>query len=154
MLRSEIQNAIKSLNLSDQQFKEIGLYQWVKIIKMVEDTFINKKVYNANFQPYWEHLKEIPFSMHFCNNDAFRFIGNIVDIEEKLWFLVQDANKIWLYEGTVKSIIEIIGECYGFEYYLISKQLSWLLCENHHGYLIGVGNPIVDRMKKLQHKKC
>jgi hypothetical protein len=44
-----------------------------------------------------------------------------------------------VYDATPAVVQQIIGECYGFEYYLIAKNLSWLLCENHHDMVIAVG---------------
>ena len=51
-----------------------------------------------------------------------------------------------VYDSTPQAAQAVIGECYAFEYYLIAKDLSWLLCENHHDTLIGVGDEVRRRM--------
>ena len=39
----------------------------------------------------------------------------------------------WLYEGKLETVVSIIGETtYGFEYYIASKKLQWLIGETHH----------------------
>jgi hypothetical protein len=53
-----------------------------------------------------------------------------------------------VYDATPAAAQAVIGECYGFEYYLIAKDLSWLLCENHHDTLIGIGEVVRSRIEK------
>ena len=51
-----------------------------------------------------------------------------------------------LYEGETTTILQVIPEfCHLIEYYLISKKLQWLLCEDHHDMLHLSGQPIIDR---------
>ncbi|WP_409340264.1 DUF6756 family protein [Paenibacillus sp. MBLB4367] len=45
----------------------------------------------------------------------------------------------------------ILRECSRFEYYIVSKKYSWMLCENHHGCLFGTGDVIVSKMKRLKY---
>jgi hypothetical protein len=47
-------------------------------------------------------------------------------------------------------IAELLGDLYGFEYYIVSKKFEWLLCEDHHGVLIGVGQPVIERIENLK----
>jgi hypothetical protein len=49
-----------------------------------------------------------------------------------------------------ENAVKIIGECFGFEYYLVAKDKSWLLCENHHNRVIGVGTPVVSAIEKAR----
>ena len=41
-----------------------------------------------------------------------------------------------VYETTPEIVQKIIGECYGFKYYIIPKDKSWLLRENHYNRVI------------------
>jgi hypothetical protein len=47
-----------------------------------------------------------------------------------------------IYDVKPAIIKDIIGNCFGFEYYIIAKDKSWLLCENHHSRLFGVGDKL------------
>ena len=38
---------------------------------------------------------------------------------------------------------------YGFEYYIVSKKFEWLLGEDHHGVLIGIGQPMAEKIEYL-----
>lgn len=150
MLRTKIQEIIEYLNISECELKEVNKLQWQSIIDKIEENFITKEKHDIDTYPYWERLKGECFNIYFEEDDAYKSLDLLINRDETVWLLLQDDAKLWLYEGNIETIKKVIGECYAFEYYLISKKYSWLLCENHHGYLIGVGNPIVDRMRKLQ----
>ncbi len=54
-----------------------------------------------------------------------------------------------IYETTAEVASTIVGECYCFEYYLIPKDTSWLICENHHNRIIGVGNSVIKKLGEV-----
>jgi hypothetical protein len=47
---------------------------------------------------------------------------------------------IGYFEGFIEPIQQILGRLNAFEYYWVSKKYDWLLAENHHGFLIGLGS--------------
>jgi hypothetical protein len=53
-----------------------------------------------------------------------------------------------VFDGKPSAAQRVIGECCGFEYYLIAKDLTWLLCENHHDWLIAIGEQVRSRLPK------
>jgi hypothetical protein len=50
-----------------------------------------------------------------------------------------------VYATTLAVAQQVIGECYAFEYYLVAKDLGWLLCANHHDLMMGLGG-VHDRL--------
>jgi hypothetical protein len=152
-LRDEIHGISNILNYTDNEFKEVNKNQWEQVIRAIEDAFIARKTHNSLITLYWEHLKGECYTLQFPNDNAFTILDKLIHKDEKVWFLAQDTHKVWLYEGFIEHIINIIKECYAFEYYIVSKKYIWLLCENHHGCLTGIGNEVIERMKKLNIKR-
>ena len=80
---------------------------------------------------------------------------SLIDEKESVWFVIEDdsvekeQDHYWLYEGKIQAIISVLQELPGTEYYVVSKKLEWILCENHHNLLIGSGKLIFDKMKSL-----
>jgi hypothetical protein len=69
--------------------------------------------------------------------DIFVELRKRLDDEEQYWFLASEENgKYWVAEGKGAAIIRVIGEMFCFEYYIIDRQMTWILCENHHNMLI------------------
>lgn len=150
-IRREINLVIEQLNLNKVQIKEVGKNEWKDILNEIMNTFVN---WTAS-SPFWlwEHFKEA-YSIDYSNQDAYKDLSKLVDDSELVWFLVKENRempKFWVYEGLIKPIQSVIEECSKFEYYIVSKKYSWLLCENHHGYLIGTGEKMIAKMQ--QHRK-
>ena len=90
-------------------------------------------------------------SVHFSDGKGFERITEIIpDKNEKLWFVAEEDQLPFypIYEATPESIQKVIGECYGFEYYIVPKTKEWLICDNHHNYLVGIGKVVIDKLVK------
>lgn len=70
---------------------------------------------------------------------------------ERCWFIVesQERGPYPVYEASPEEAVGIIGECFGFEYYIAPKDLSWLVCENHHGRVVGCGASVEDAIRRV-----
>jgi hypothetical protein len=53
-----------------------------------------------------------------------------------------------VFETTPRIATKIIGECYGFEFYLIAKNFEWLLCETHHNNVFAIGSLVEERLRR------
>lgn len=100
-----------------------------------------------------------PKGRFFCGsiqlNYPFDQLLNLVDHSEKVWFFlderVSEGNKYWFYEGYITDIVSILSESTLVdEVYLVSKKYEWLLCVNHHDYIIAAGNKMPEKLMKLE----
>lgn len=90
------------------------------------------------------------YRVSFRNDDAFLYLDKLVDEDEKVWFIASEPDyKHWVYESRVKAIQKLIGNTYYFEYYIVSRKYEWLICENHHGLLMGIGEKAKERIRTL-----
>jgi hypothetical protein len=152
------ENAIKianALGISSDEFEAVGIYAWSSIMQKIERTFVKKENSNTKYNWWWESFKGTQSNIDFKQDNAYEFLDQLIDTEEKVWFVAcdsdHDSSKFWLFQGYVSPIQKIIGELPYFEYYIISKKYEWLVCENHHGAFIGLGN-IVSRMEEFKIK--
>lgn len=153
--RVDIDEAVASLRLTPEDFKPVNLFKYEDILVSILDKFTTLGKRGLSYSWLWEHFKEPRFS--FYSEDSWKHLPEIVAPlvapEETLWFIAEDERgtkqngNFWLYEGKIKPIISLLGEMTAFEYYLVPKKLNWLLCETHHDVLVGVGEPIVERLK-------
>src|SRR5262249_9104135 len=89
-----------------------------------------------------EHFTLPVATAHFADGKGFMRITAVVpDADEKVWFVAEEDElpHFPVYETTPAIAQAVIGECYAFESYLVSKDLRWLLCENHHDALMAIG---------------
>jgi hypothetical protein len=153
-MNNEVRTAINSIlrqhMIPNEILSEVGIHHWQSIIQKFEQTFIKKTHYTNQIFWYWQFLKSEGYSLQFINDNAYKHLHKLIDKNERLFFMVEEKRaipKFWVYEGNIKGIQKVIDETFAFEYYIFSKKFEWLLCENHHGILIGLGEKIIEKMK-------
>lgn len=136
----EIENAIDVL----------GLIEEVVLVKDGADilyrSLIDVFVDGGDRRWWWEAFSSPSESITINDGKGFeRLLQLVPDINELVWFVVEDDQLPYypIFEASTKNIVKVIDECFAFEYYLVPKDKSWLLCENHHNRIIGVGNKVV-----------
>ncbi|AHM59241.1 hypothetical protein D770_04870 [Flammeovirgaceae bacterium 311] len=154
-IKESITKLSVALGISSKEFKPVGIHEWPLIMKKIERAFVVKENSNTRFNWWWENLKGVPYQIHFKKDDAYKCLYKLVDDNENIWFIISDSDhnlsKFWLFQGYIGPIQTLIEEHYAFEYYLVSKKYEWLLCENRHGTLIGIGTMVV-KMQALLSK--
>ncbi|WP_210465380.1 DUF6756 family protein [Rufibacter roseolus] len=153
--KENAQKIANALGIISDDFEAVGIYAWPAIMQKIERAFVKKENSNTKFNWWWESFKGTQFQISFEQDNAFEFLDQLIDYEEKVWFVAcdsyHDPSKFWLFQGYIKPIQKVIAELPYFEYYIISKKYEWLVCENHHGILIGLGN-MVSRMEEFKIK--
>lgn len=154
-LRAEIAQIIKSTNTPEKEFRSLSIYDdWNKI---------EEKIYHSFCQPYytkqrnnwfWNFFKLDTFSLSNLPERPEKYLDKLIDETESIWFVINETvneiDKLWFYEGKIKTIQMIINESWFDELYLISKKYEWLICINHHDTLIATGEKATIRLKQLE----
>ncbi len=142
----EIDRAVESLQLADD----------VNKLPCAEAEDVNRQVL-ARFADgkhsrwWWDSFRDSQCAV-FDDGPGYQRIPLLVpDASERCWFIVEsDASHSFpVYEAAPEAITSILGECFCFEYYIVPKDLSWLVCENHHGAVIGCGEAVKDRIQAM-----
>lgn len=149
-VRAEIEELIKTLKLDRSALHEVGKNNWMRILREIEERFLVKTHHTQGLHWGWNRLQEPRHSASFADKDY----GKLRDIiqDESIWFIAEDCyDKLWLYEGKTTAILQVIPQlCHLNEYYLISKKLQWLLCEDHHDMLHLSGQLIIERWMRYE----
>lgn len=92
---------------------------------------------NGDIDRYiWEDLVEPHSSIRWA--DGWRKIGEYVDRQPCILVVPNENCAFRVRNGD--ELNAIIGECPLFEYFVTDENRTYLMCHNHHDYLIGVGN--------------
>jgi hypothetical protein len=137
-VKEEISNAIQTLSLTPNDIELLDYERGHKIFERCLNKFVN----SGDRRWWWEDFKDESFSISNLEKPFEHLEEYIPDLENHVWLMVEDDEEDYypIYTCNPRKIGNLIGECFGFEYYIISKDLKWLLCENHHSRLIGTGD--------------
>ena len=147
MITEEIDNAIKELGLREAEFHILPNEKAEPLYYELLNTFVEGR----DRRWWWESFSKPSESVQFTDGKGFeRIIDLVPNKKEKVWFVAEEDQLPFypIYEAIPETIQKIIGECYGFEYYIIPKSKEWLLCENHHDYVVGVGEVVISKLVK------
>ncbi len=151
-LRDDINIVVKNLHLSNEDFQLVRLSRYRQILISILRKFTNLKESQINSW-WWNSFSEPTY--YFQPENVFNALALLINAKENVWFIIEDDSEekerdhYWLYEGKIQAIISVLKELPFTEYYVVSKKLEWILCENHHNLLIGCGDLITSKMKKV-----
>ena len=145
LVTEEIESAINKLGLRESDIRLLPAEENRALYESLVERFVS----GGDRRWWWEAFKEETASQVFDDGMGFQRIPELVpDAKEKLWFVVEEYQMEFypIYETTAEVAAAVIGECYGFEYYLVPKDQRWLICENHHNRVIGLGNSVINKL--------
>lgn len=125
-LEKEISEAISDLKI-EEKVKIFTGEEKNSILLKLKEIFVS-----GDPRVWWLSLKYKPESFVFELKQSYKEIDNFFNKEEEVWFVVEEDEQL-LYRTKISYVIDIIGECSGFEYNIISENYDRFLCENDHG---------------------
>lgn len=136
-VKTEINQAIQKLGLNTDEIvvlnNEVGEATYYDCLKHF--------VKSGDKRWWWEDFKLPSFSFENIEN-PFEHLNEIIpDLSKNVWLIVEDTFEPYypVYDVKASIIKDLLSECFLFEYYIIAKDKSWLICENHHNRMIGIG---------------
>jgi len=86
--------------------------------------------------PLWEHFR---FPARRQDPDGWRKIGPYVgDSTCLLLFNPSDTEDVFMF-GSGGDLSLVLGDTFGFEFYVTDESFSYCVCFNHHDMLLGAG---------------
>jgi hypothetical protein len=151
--RRLLTEAAKSLEL-ESELKLVEPHRYQAILERIISarTKLGRDASSALW--WWEALCEPVAHLH--PPDPVATLRSLISPNESVWFVAEAKSpskklgNFWLYESTVEAVCSVLPEVPPFEYYVVSKKLEWLVCENHHGYVIASGEPVVSRLERMR----
>lgn len=146
-IEAEIACAIETLGLATTDVELLPNEQARKVYDECQLFFVN----SSDRRWWWEDFKQPTFTF-FNVEEPLMLLNQIIPkLESRVWLLIEDEEQPFgfVYDVEASVIGSLLGECSYVEYYVIAKDKRWLLCENHHNLLIGVGEDLREHNKDL-----
>lgn len=127
-----------NLGLAEEDLRLLGVDERRHVLERLELNFVGEQGRTS----WWEAFQHPFESREFRDGRAFERLDRIApSCEQATWFVVEadSAPNFAVFATTVLTARRVIAECGFFEYYVVAQDLSWLVCENHHGILFALG---------------
>lgn len=127
---SELEEAFSILNLSENDIKKCSLAKSDEILKATMNIYVE-----GNPRSWWMNLTcpHIAYDYDFPSDHILRHMPSN---EEKVWWIPEtEKESLYVYDVSPKVINKIMEKTAPFEYYVVAKDLSWVVIETDHGEL-------------------
>lgn len=148
MNREEVRRAVRELGLSADAIRELPDADARLVHDRAYATFVDR----AGQRWWWKAFRDVHEGWHVPSGESHLKLADIIPPEPRTcWFIPEDdAAPYPVWEATVPAIIAVLGDCYLFEYYLVARDYSWLVCECPYDILMGVGEPVMSTLAQLR----
>jgi hypothetical protein len=104
-----------------------------EVLSAIESIFVKERP-----RAWWLSLKAKPKIHTFTDNSAYLHIAEVAPpTTDDVWLIADEDNEEkLLFSLPLSKIKSILEECRYFEYYIVDKNLTWLLAENDHGDIL------------------
>jgi hypothetical protein len=143
----EITSAAKALGLGPNEFRQLPPSDSAKVYFNALQHFVS----SGDRRWWWEDFRVPSTSVRFPAGNGWRLMPKVAPNPDALVWLIAEEDQLPHYpvfETTPRIATKIIGECYGFEFYLIAKNFEWLLCETHHNNVFAIGSLVEERLRR------
>ena len=132
-IRDELNEVINSGRIQGLEFLRMNDWQW--IMDKLANNFLSHGKTSLDRIWLWDSIRE-PYT-NYQPEDGVEELRYLLSESESYWFIASDEDgKYWVLEGTGSSIVNALSETRYFEYYITNKDITWLICENHHGVMV------------------
>jgi len=139
--------AAHELGIPKDRFRVVDEDEAEPVIKELEHRFVRERGRTW----WWEAFREMPTArVGFYDSSGWNHLTRIAPVDDSmLWLVVEDDPKFVLCEGSIEAIVSVIRECEAFEYYIVSKDMEWLICETHHDVVHALGLGVATRLNEI-----
>lgn len=145
----EIEAAVLTLGIAPTDFKKISVDLSLTTLNEIKSQFVTGHPRNW----WWEFFRHTDTVAQNTKDQGYDWLDRIIpETSLRVWFVTEpdgNSNEFGLYDVIAKNIRPVLKECCYFEYYVISKELDWLICENHHGAFMVVGEIPARPLQKI-----
>jgi hypothetical protein len=147
-LSDEIMNAVHRLNISASRFRSLPAQEAERVVSRAERVFV--RVPGRRW--WWTAFRCRGYAATFVDHRGYRRLTQIAPPSDRRNWLIANVDEessgpVLVYEGSLEAMQAVLSACYAFEYYVVSPNYDWLICESHHNVVIAIGYKAMKRLK-------
>ncbi|MBK8070813.1 MAG: hypothetical protein IPK34_01805 [Ramlibacter sp.] len=128
----------------DAGIRQLGLAEDVVRLERADAEAVVKRAETAFLDSgggsWWDRFHEPTATAQFEDDRAFERLATFSPSPDRPCYLIVDVEEVpAVYLLKPDLATRVLAESPFMEYCLVGETFTWLLCENHHGALIGCG---------------
>lgn len=164
-IRNQIQQYLNQNKIPPERLGLVNINHWQDIYRRAIDAFVDGR-YSNEEELHWISLnghikKEIQRIDSYDTSGHWDWVLHLNEIipDKKAYLFIEDYyDKMWVYEGYIPEIINLLQEeMYDEEYCIIDKKYKWMICFNHHDIASFLGTGLnlkaITKLKQEEVKK-
>jgi hypothetical protein len=129
-VESELEEAFSALNLPESDLRKCSLAESTEIQTNAMQLYVN-----GNPRSWWMGLKR-PHLAYNYDFPSDHIVEHMPSNDERVWWIPEtEQEHLYVYDVRPLVINKIMEKTAQFEYYVLRKDLSWLIIETDHGEL-------------------
>jgi hypothetical protein len=137
-IEAEIDSAIAVLEMNPAGWLKLSPPEAGRACQAAKDQFVV-----GNPRAWWLGLKHPAERHEFPSGSGCQFVQELVPAaDDRCWFIPEtEEDDLPVYDVLIADVPRVLGRCRFFEYYLVGKNLGWLVVENDHNEVLVVELP-------------
>ena len=134
-IETEVDSALAALGINAERWFKLSPAQARHACQEARGRFV------AGAPRSWWLALRHPAERHaFPNGDGCEFVRALVpSSDERCWLIPEtEETDLPVYDVLIADLPRVLGQCRFFEYYLVGKNLDWLVVENDHNEVLVV----------------
>lgn len=144
--------AARELGLGKEQFAQVSPGRWRSLLEAILEAFTVQGLANRHRGWLWEDFVEPSFSVQ-DKRLGLAALRGICPPDESVYLLLEDWDSTkregehWLFVGSFGHVLDVLDEMHYLEFYIVARDLSWLVSENHHAFQTAIGEPAMSALR-------
>jgi hypothetical protein len=150
---NSVLSAARECGLDEASFHQLPGGRAQEVLDGVLDSFT--KHGRANRMRYWLWEDLQPPSLSLAESHEPNILLRLGPPPTPVWLIVEDwdgtkrGSPFWVFEATLAAAIATLGNHRLVEFYIVSRPLTWLVGENHHGSIFAAGEHAISVLQAI-----
>jgi len=135
--------AARDAGVDESLFHQLPGWRANELLDQVLDTFTKQGRRGRLRYWMWEDFREP--SLCLPNGHDIALLTTLGSGTSRVWLIVEDFSDskagapFWLFEATLDAIALVLRNHHHLEFYVVSRDLTWLIGQNHHDCWFAAG---------------
>lgn len=118
------------------QIKKLSVDKTKDIVEEIKLKYCNQ----IPGRSLWETICDTAECVAVSNDDAWKWIAEFIEANQAILFFNPSEETVSFEFNNGEDIVNVLENCFDFEFYVSNRNMDYLICFNHHRILYACGS--------------